>query len=217
VNRPPGKEIAMAKSTKTLHDAFIDELRDLYNAEKQITKALPKMIKAATAAPLADAFEAHLRETQGQIDRLEQVFESLDEPVKSKTCDGMSGILEEGKDLMGEDFDDATMDAVLIAAAQKVEHYEIGSYGTVIAWAEAMGHDEAARLLKETLEEEEAADEKLSSIATGGINEQAGSLAHGEDDEESDEGETVGAGAGRRTAPARGASRGKQTTGRGRR
>jgi ferritin-like metal-binding protein YciE len=207
----------MAKSPKTLHDAFIDELRDLYNAEKQITKALPKMVKAATAAPLADAFEAHLKETQGQIDRLEQVFESLGEPVKSKPCDGMQGILEEGKDLMGEDFDEATMDAVLIAAAQKVEHYEIGSYGTVIAWAEAMGHDEAARLLKETLEEEEAADEKLSSLANGGINDQAGSLAHGDDDEESDD-RMAGAGAGRRTAPARAtANRGRQSAPRGRR
>ena len=206
----------MAKSPKTLHDAFIDELRDLYNAEKQITKALPKMVKAATAAPLADAFEAHLKETQGQIERLEQVFESLGEPVKSKPCDGMQGILEEGKDLMGEDFDEATMDAVLIAAAQKVEHYEIGSYGTVIAWAEAMGHDEAARLLKETLEEEEAADEKLSSIANGGINEQAGSLAH-EDDEES-EVEMAGASAGRRSAPARGgATRGRPSPSRSRR
>jgi ferritin-like metal-binding protein YciE len=207
----------MAKTPKTLHDAFIDELRDLYNAEKQITKALPKMIKAATAAPLADAFEAHLRETEGQIERLEQVFGSLDEPVKSKPCDGMSGILEEGKDLMGEDFDEATMDAVLIAAAQKVEHYEIGSYGTVIAWAEAMGHTEAARLLKETLAEEEAADEKLSSIAEGGINEQAGSAAHGDEEDEEEERETVGAGAGRRATPSRAATRGRQTAGRNRR
>ncbi len=114
--------------------------------------------------------KSHLKETEGQIKRLEQVFESLGEPVKSKTCDGMAGIIEEGKHLMGEDFDDATMDACLIAAAQKVEHYEIGSYGTVIAWAEAMGHDEAVRLLKMTLNEEEATDEKLSSLATGGIN-----------------------------------------------
>jgi ferritin-like metal-binding protein YciE len=213
----------MAKSAKTLHDAFIDELRDLYNAEKQITKALPKMAKAATAAPLADAFEAHLKETEGQIERLERVFESLGEPVKSKTCDGMVGILEEGKDLMGEDFDEATMDAVLIAAAQKVEHYEIGSYGTVIAWAEAMGHTEAAQLLKETLEEEEAADGKLSSIAEGGINEQAGSMAHGDEDEDEEGGQRAmaGAGAGRRSSSAsssRGASgRGRQGNGRGRR
>jgi ferritin-like metal-binding protein YciE len=203
----------MAKASKTLHDAFIDELRDMYNAEKQITKALPKMVKAATAAPLADAFNAHLKETQAQIDRLEKVFESLDEPVKSKTCDGMTGILEEGKDLMSEDFDEAAMDAALIAAAQKVEHYEIGSYGTLIAWAEAMGHDEAARLLKQTLAEEEAADEKLSALATGGINEHAGSLAHGEEDAEEEEEEamaTAGRGRGRQSASRQSTSRGRR-------
>jgi ferritin-like metal-binding protein YciE len=208
----------MAKSPKTLHDAFLDELRDLYNAEKQITKALPKMIKAANAAPLADAFQSHLKETEGQIKRLEQVFESLGEPAKSKTCDGMAGIIEEGKDLMSEDFDEATMDAALVAAAQKVEHYEIGSYGTVIAWAEAMGHDEAVRLLKMTLEEEEATDEKLSSLATGGINEQAASLAHGEEEDEDEEERPAMAAVGRRTTTARAtAARGRQTSGRGRR
>jgi ferritin-like metal-binding protein YciE len=168
----------------TLHDAWLEELRDLYSAEKQISKALPKMIKAATAAPLADAFQSHLRETMTQIQRLEQVFESVGETARSKTCDGMAGILEEGKDIMAEDFDEATMDACLIAAAQKVEHYEIASYGTVVAWAEAMGHDKAARLLKMTLGEEESADEKLSSIATAGINQQAASGAHDEEEEE---------------------------------
>jgi ferritin-like metal-binding protein YciE len=197
----------MAK-TSTLHDAWLDELRDLYNAEKQITKALPKMVKAANAAPLADAFEAHLQETLKQIQRLEQVFESVGETAKSKTCDGMAGILEEGKDIMSEDFDDPTMDASLIAAAQKVEHYEIATYGTVIAWAEAMGHTQAAKLLKQTLSEEEATDEKLTSIATSGINEQAASKAHGDEDEEEEETATVGAGRGRaKSAP----------TGRGRR
>jgi len=180
----------MAKSS-TLHDAWLDELRDLYNAEKQISKALPKMIKAATAAPLADAFQSHLKETLGQIQRLEQVFESVGETPRSKTCDGMAGILEEGKDLMSEDFDEATMDACLIAAAQKVEHYEIASYGTVVVWAETMGHDKAARLLKQTLSEEEAADEKLTSIAQAGINDQAAAGAHGEEDEEEEEGVSV--------------------------
>ena len=207
----------MAKSSKTLHDAFLDELRDLYNAEKQITKALPKMAKAAHAAPLANAFQSHLKETEGQIKRLEQVFESLGEPVKSKTCDGMAGIIEEGKDIISEDFDDAAMDAALIAAAQKVEHYEIGSYGTVIAWAEAMGHNEAARLLKITLDEEETTDEKLSSLATGGINEQAASLAHGE---EADDEEMATASAGRRSASSRSgssSSRGRQSSTRSRR
>jgi ferritin-like metal-binding protein YciE len=176
----------MAKSS-TLHDAWLDELRDLYNAEKQVAKALPKMIKAANAAPLADAFQSHLKETLGQIQRLEQVFESVGESARSKTCDGMIGILEEGKSIMSEDFDESTMDASLIAAAQKVEHYEIASYGTVVTWAETMGHDKAARLLKMTLNEEEAADEKLSSLAKGGINDQAAARAHGDDEEEDEE------------------------------
>ncbi len=169
----------MAK-TSTLHDAWLDELRDLYNAEKQISKALPKMAKAATNAALSDAFDSHLKETLGQIKRLERVFKLMGETTRGKTCEGIAGILEEGKSIMEEDFDEATMDASLIAAAQKVEHYEIGSYGTVIVWAEAMGHDEAAELLKETLDEEEAADEKLTSIAQSGINEQAAAGAHGE-------------------------------------
>jgi ferritin-like metal-binding protein YciE len=168
----------------TLHDAWVDELRDLYHAEKQVSKALPKMAKAATAAPLADAFEAHLRQTLGQIKRLEQVFESVGEPVRAKTCDGMAGIIEEGKDIMSEDFDEATMDACLIAAAQKVEHYEIASYGTVIEWAKAMGHDEAARLLQKTLDEEETTDKKLTALAEAGINESAAAGAHEDDEEE---------------------------------
>lgn len=174
-------------NTPTLHDAFIDELRDLYNAEKQITRALPKMAKAATAAPLADAFELHLQETMRQIERLEQVFEGLGETARGKQCEGMAGILEEGKENMGEDFDEATMDAVLVAAAQRVEHYEIASYGTAIAWARAMGHDEAVGLLEETLEEEKAADEKLTALAEGGLNEQAAMGVHGEEDEEETE------------------------------
>jgi ferritin-like metal-binding protein YciE len=171
-------------TSSTLHDAWLDELRDLYNAEKQVSKALPKMVKAATAAPLADAFEAHLRETLGQIERLERVFESVGETARGKTCDGMAGILEEGKGLMSEDFDEPTMDACLIAAAQKVEHYEIASYGTVIEWAKSMGHDEAARLLQKTLAEEESADKKLTALAEAGINEQAAAGAHDEEDEE---------------------------------
>jgi ferritin-like metal-binding protein YciE len=154
----------------SFHEAFLDELRDLYNAEKQITKALPKMAKAASAAPLADAFETHLRETNEQIRRLEQIFKDLDESSGKKKCKGIEGILDEGKDMMSEDVDEATMDASLIAAAQRVEHYEIAAYGTVVAWAKAMGHDQAARLLQKTLDEEKATDEKLTSLADGGIN-----------------------------------------------
>lgn len=170
-------------SSSTLHDAFLDELRDLYNAEKQLTRALPKMAKAASSAALADAFESHLQETLGQIERLEQVFDSLGETARGKQCDGIAGIIEEGKDIMSEDFDEAAMDASLIAAGQRAEHYEIAAYGTMVAWAEAMGHTEAARLLQQNLEEEKAADEKLSSLAEGGINEQAASLAHAGEEE----------------------------------
>src|SRR3954471_4559482 len=152
----------------TLHDAFIDELRDTYDAEKQLTKALPKLAKAASNPKLRQAFETHLQETQGQIARLEQVFESLDEKARGKHCDGIAGIIEEGKAIMEEDFDETTMDACLIAAGQRAEHYEMAAYGTLIAWARTMGHDEAADLLQETLDEEKAADEKLNALAEGG-------------------------------------------------
>jgi len=169
----------MAKSG-SLHDAFIDELRDTYDAERQITKALPKMIKACTSEELRSAFESHLEETRGQVERLEQIFELLDEKVRGKHCDGMAGIIEEGKSVMEEEFDEATMDAVLIASAQRVEHYEMAAYGTLVAWAKDMGHNEAAELLEQTLEEEKAADEKLTSIGEGGINKEAARAAHPE-------------------------------------
>ena len=123
----------------TLHDAFIDELRDTYDAEKQLTKALPKLAKAASNPKLRQAFENHLAETQGQVARLEQVFESLDEKVRGKHCDGIAGIIDEGKSIMEEDFDETTMDACLIAAGQRAEHYEMAAYGTLVAWAQAMG------------------------------------------------------------------------------
>src|SRR5690349_3239809 len=168
----------------TLHEAFIEELRDAYDAEKQLIKALPKMAKAAASTDLRTAFETHLQETQGHVERLEQVFESLDEKPRGKHCEGIAGIIEEGKTIMGEDFDDTTMDACLIAAGQRAEHYEMAAYGTLIAWAEAMGHTEAASLLHETLEEEKAADEKLSSLAEGGINQEAADAAHPDSDEE---------------------------------
>jgi ferritin-like metal-binding protein YciE len=169
---------------KTLHDAFIDELRDTYDAEKQLVKALPKMAKAATAPELRAAFESHLEETQGQVARLEEVFASLDEKVRGKHCEGLAGILEEGKSMMEEDFEDDTMDAVLIAAAQRAEHYEMAAYGTLVAWARAMGHNEAAELLEETLNEEKAADKKLSTLAERGINQTAADQAHPEQEEE---------------------------------
>jgi ferritin-like metal-binding protein YciE len=193
------KETVMADAG-ILHDAFLDELRDTYDAEKQLTKALPKLAKAASSEELRAAFEAHLEETRGQIDRLERVFESLDEKVRGKHCDGIAGIIEEGKSIMEEDFDDATMDACLIAAGQRAEHYEMAAYGTLVAWARGMGHSEAATLLQETLDEEKAADEKLSSLAEGGINQDAADAAHPEGAEEDGEEEEEDEDA----APARG-------------
>jgi len=178
----------------TLHDAFIDELRDTYDAEKQLTKALAKLAKAASSSGLRQAFESHLEETQGQILRLERVFESLDEKARGKHCDGIAGIIEEGKSIMEEDFDATTMDACLIAAGQRAEHYEMAAYGTLIAWAQAMGHTEAIRLLQQNLNEERAADKKLSSLAEGGINQSAADAAHPADEDEEEE-EVVGAGA----------------------
>jgi ferritin-like metal-binding protein YciE len=171
----------------TLHDAFVDELR-----EKQLTKALAKMARAATSPDLKDLFETHLEETRGQIERLDQVFASLDEKVRGKHCDGIAGIIDEGESIMDEDFDDTTMDACLIAAGQRAEHYEMAAYGTLIAWADAMGHTEAANLLQQTLDEEKAADKKLSALAEGGLNQEAADAAHPGEDE--DHAELVGAG-----------------------
>ena len=172
----------------TLHDAFIEELRDTYDAEKQLIKALPKLAKAAASTDLRAAFETHLEETRGHVERIEQVFESLDEKPRGKHCEGIAGIIEEGKSIMEEEFDDATMDACLIAAGQRAEHYEMAAYGTLIAWAQSMGHTEATNLLQEILDEEKAADKKLSSLAEGGINQDAADAAHpeGEDEEEED-------------------------------
>jgi ferritin-like metal-binding protein YciE len=183
--------------TGTLHDAFIDELRDTYDAERQLLKALPKLAKASSSPELRAAFESHLEETRGQVERLEQVFASLDEKVRGKHCDGIAGIIEEGKSVMEEEFDDATMDACLIASGQRAEHYEMAAYGTLVAWARAMGHTEAADLLQETLDEEKATDEKLTGLAEGGINQEAASAAHPEEDEGEEE---------PTTAPARGKS-----------
>jgi len=200
--------------TGTLHDAFIDELRDTYDAEKQLTKALAKLAKTASNPDLRDAFETHLEETRGHVDRLEQVFESLDEKVRGKHCDGIAGIIEEGKSIMEEDFDDTTMDACLIAAGQRAEHYEMAAYGTLIAWGEAMGHTEAVKLLQQNLNEEKAADKKLTSLAEGGINQSAAEAAHSEDDEEEEEQEPVGAASG---GSSRGSAKGKSSSGSGRR
>jgi ferritin-like metal-binding protein YciE len=171
----------------TLHEAFIEELRDTYDAERQLVKALPKLAKASSSPGLRAAFESHLEETRGHVDRLEEVFASLEEKVRGKHCEGIAGIIEEGKSIMEEEFDDATMDACLIAAGQRSEHYEIAAYGTLVAWARAMGHQEAADLLERTLEEEKAADQKLSSLAEEGINQDAADAAHSSEDDEAED------------------------------
>ncbi len=163
---------------KTLHDIFLDEIRDVYNAEKQLTKALPKLAKSATSVELKSAFQSHLKETEGHISRLERVFAALGEKVRGKHCDGIEGIIEEGKSLMEEDLDEVTMDAGLIAAGQRAEHYEMAAYGVLVAWAQAMGHTQAADLLQQNLDEEKAADEKLNQLAEGGINREAALAAH---------------------------------------
>jgi ferritin-like metal-binding protein YciE len=172
-----------------LREALVEEIKDLYNAEKQLTKALPKLAKNSTSDELREAFESHLEETEGQITRLERVFELLDEKPRGKHCAGIAGIIEEGSDMMQEEAEDSVMDAMLIAAGQRAEHYEISAYGTVIAWAEALELTEVAELLNETLAEEKAADEKLSAIAESGINE-AATAGESEDEDEDEETES---------------------------
>ena len=156
-----------------LRDAFLDEIRDIYHAEKQLVKALPKMAKAAGRDELREALENHLAETEQQVSRLEQVFELVGEKAETKTCAGMAGIIEEGSDVLGEDAS-PVLDAMIIASAQRAEHYEIAAYGTVAAWAEGLGYTDAAELLRETLDEEKAADETLTGLAEAGINSAAG-------------------------------------------
>jgi ferritin-like metal-binding protein YciE len=170
----------------SLRELYIDELKDLYSAETQLVKALPKLAKASSNPQLRHAFEEHLRQTSDQVTRLEQIFESLDEKPTGKKCLGMEGLVKEGSEAIGEDYEDAVKDAALIGAAQRVEHYEIAGYGTVRAFAELLGESEHVSLLEETLAEEKAADVKLSDLADE-INSQAvqgDSTDTEEDDEE---------------------------------
>jgi ferritin-like metal-binding protein YciE len=153
-----------------LRALYIDELKDLYNAEKQLLKALPKMAKNATDPKLQKAFSDHLTQTEGQVDRLEQIFESLDESPRGKRCKGMEGLIEEANDLLEEDAEEEVVDAGLISKAQHVEHYEIAGYGTVRTYALTLGENDHAQLLQETLEEEKEADRLLTSLAEGSIN-----------------------------------------------
>ena len=180
----------------SLREMFVEELKDLYNAENQLLKALPKMAKAATSAELKRAFESHLKETKVHVERLEEVFASLDEAAKGKKCKAMEGLVEEGAEWMEEDADPDVMDAGLIACAQRVEHYEMAGYGCVRTYAQVLGETKAAKLLQKTLDEEGAADKKLTQLAeriTVEANE-------GEDDDEE-------------AAPARKGKRQKATSG----
>ncbi len=155
---------------ETLKDLYVSELKDLYSAENQIIKALPKMVKAATNQQLANAFSDHLRQTKEHAARLEQILKSHDETTRGPKCKGMEGVLEEGKEMMEEDAEDEVRDAGLISAAQRVEHYEMAGYGCVRAYAELLGDTRNAQLLQKTLSEEEAADKKLTELAESVIN-----------------------------------------------
>jgi len=170
-----------------LKQLYIDELKDLYNAENQLVKALPKLVKGAQSNELRQGFEEHLKQTKGHVQRLEQIFEMLGESPKGKKCKGMEGLIEEGSEVMDEDYEGSVLDAALIGAAQRVEHYEIAGYGTVRNMAELLGESDQVSLLEETLQEEKETDEKLTALAKQ-INAEANGSAASEADE--DMGET---------------------------
>lgn len=162
-----------AAKEKDLNDLFLDTLKDIYFAEKHILKALPKMAKAAHSPQLRAAFEKHHDETEGQVERLEKIFDLLDKPARGKTCDAIQGILEEGKEIMDEYKGTEALDAGLLAAAQAVEHYEISRYGTLKAWATKLGMAEVVKLLDATLQQEHKTDEALTKIALAEVNSEA--------------------------------------------
>jgi ferritin-like metal-binding protein YciE len=168
-----------------LQKLYVDELKDLYSAENQLVKALPKMAKAATSEDLKAGFEEHLEQTRGHVARLEKIFKALGESPKGKKCKGMEGLIEEGSEMIQEDPGAEELDAGLIAAAQRVEHYEIAGYGCVRTYAELLGEEDAVELLEETLKEEKETDEKLTELA-GQINVEAQGAGESEDEEESD-------------------------------
>jgi ferritin-like metal-binding protein YciE len=182
---------------ESLEELLQEELKDIYDAEKQLTKALPKLAKKATSPDLKSAFEEHLQQTEEHIERLEQVFEQLELPARGKKCEGMKHLISEGEEMIRDAEDDDTRDAVMIASAQKVEHYEIATYGTLRTWANLLGKSEVASLLEETLEEEKETDQRLTSIAES-VNVEA---ANQGDEEEEQEEVTAGRGAQRRAAP----------------
>jgi ferritin-like metal-binding protein YciE len=158
---------------ETLEKLYINELRDLYSAENQLLKALPKMAKGASSAELKEAFENHLAETETHVERLEQIFKDLEENPKGKTCHGMKGLIEEGSEILEEEGEESVLDAGIIVAAQKVEHYEMAGYGSVRAFAQLLGQEEAAQLLQTTLDEESKANELLNQLAETTVNAEA--------------------------------------------
>jgi ferritin-like metal-binding protein YciE len=160
-------------SLDSLQSLFLEELKDIYHAEKQLVQALPRLAKSVSSPELKEAITSHLEETKGHVERIEQIFQDLGHAARGKRCKGMEGLLEEGKEIMEEEGEDAVIDAALIAGAQRVEHYEIAAYGCLRTYAQLLGYDNAARLLSETLSEEEAADEKLNAIAESKVNAQA--------------------------------------------
>ena len=166
-----------------LQDLLVENLRDLYSAENQLLKALPKVAKKVENEQLRDAIQMHIKETEGQVDRLEQIFQKFGEKPTGKKCAGMEGLIEEAKELMGEDAEPEVMDAGLIVDCQKVEHYEIAGYGSAVTFAKLLGDNESARLLAQTLNEEEATDKKLTQIAESSINVQAAEGGEGEEEE----------------------------------
>ena len=182
-----------------LKELYIDELKDLYNAENQLLKALPKMAKAASSDELRQGFEEHLEQTQGHVERLEQIFESMEESPKGKKCMGMEGLVKEGSEVMDEDFEDAVLDAALIGAAQRVEHYEIAAYGTVSEFAKILGENEHVSLLAQTLQEEKETDEKLTELAKK-INPQANEEMDKEETEQDENQKTMTRKSSRRVA-----------------
>ena len=163
----------------SLEELMEEELKDIYDAEKQLTRALPKLAKRANSADLKDAFEEHLRQTRRHVERIEDAFERLGMPARGKKCEGMQHLIAEGEEMIGEAEDDATRDAVMIASAQKVEHYEIASYGTLRTWANLLGMPEIAALLDETIEEEREADHVLTTIAERSVNQAAATSVRG--------------------------------------
>lgn len=167
----------------SLEDLFVEELKDLFDAENQLTRALPKMAKSASSPELKAAFEEHLEVTRQQVDRLTQVFEEIGKPAKGKRCEAMKGLITEGQELMKQDIAAEVLDAGLIGAAQKVEHYEMAGYGTVRTMADVLGHKEAARLLDQTLKEEGEADKKLTMIAKKFVNMRAMRAGNGDQEE----------------------------------